>query len=54
FYRSNAQVIISIQYIHSFKPVGGGKIMVNIQLDSFQPVQISQENAGEFKKWVGQ
>lgn len=54
FFRANRQVIISVQYIHSFKPVGGGKIMVSMQLDSFQPIQISQENAGEFKKWVGQ
>lgn len=54
FFRANRQVIISVQYIHSFKPVGGGKIMVSMQLESFQPVQISQENAAEFKKWVGQ
>ncbi len=54
FFRANRQVIISIQYIHSCKPIGGGKIMVSMQLESFQPVQISQENAAEFKKWVGQ
>ncbi len=54
FFRANRQVIINIQYIQSFKPIGSGRIQINMQLDIFQPIQVSQENASEFRKWVGQ
>jgi DNA-binding LytR/AlgR family response regulator len=54
FFRANRQVIINIQFIQSFKPIGSGRIQINMQLDIFQPIQVSQENASEFRKWVGQ
>lgn len=54
FFRANRQVIINIHFILSFKPIGGGRIQINMQFDIFQPIQVSQENASEFRKWVGQ
>jgi DNA-binding LytR/AlgR family response regulator len=54
FFRANRQVIINIHFIQSFKPIGNGRIQINMQLDIFQPIQVSQENASEFRRWVGQ
>lgn len=54
FFRANRQVIINIHFIQSFKPIGNGRIHINMQLDISQPIQVSQENASEFRRWVGQ
>jgi DNA-binding LytR/AlgR family response regulator len=54
FFRANRQVIINIHYIQSFKPIGAGRIQINMQHDIYQPIQVSQENAADFRKWVGQ
>ena len=54
FFRANRQVIINIRFIQSFKPIGNGRIQINMQHDIFQPIQVSQENASEFRRWVGQ
>ena len=54
FFRANRQVIINIYFIQSFKPIGNGRIQINMQLDIFEPILVSQENASEFRRWVGQ
>jgi DNA-binding LytR/AlgR family response regulator len=54
FFRANRQTIINIQYIQSFKPVGAGRIQVNMHAEIYEPIMISQENAAEFRKWIGQ
>lgn len=54
FFRANRQTIINIQYIQSFKPIGAGRIQVNMHADIYDPIMISQENAAEFRKWIGQ
>lgn len=53
FFRANRQVIINIQFIHSFKPFDNGRIQVNMKQDIYEPIIVSQENATEFKVWIG-
>ena len=52
FFRANRQTIINIHAIHSVKPNGNQKLMVQLKQPLKLEVDISREKAPFFKKWV--
>ena len=52
FFRANRQAIININSIHSVKPFGNQKLMVQLKAPLKLEVDISREKAPLFKKWV--
>ena len=52
FFRANRQAIIHINSIHSVKPYGNQKLMVQIKSPLKLEVDISREKAPLFKKWM--
>ncbi|MFT3677420.1 MAG: LytTR family DNA-binding domain-containing protein [Chitinophagaceae bacterium] len=52
FFRANRQAIISIHAIHSVKPHGNQKLMVQLKPPLKLEIDISREKAPFFKKWV--
>ena len=52
FFRANRKTIINIDYIKSYKIIKRSKIQVEMSIPA-QEIIISQENATEFKTWMG-
>jgi DNA-binding LytR/AlgR family response regulator len=52
FFRANRQAIIHINSIHSVKPYGNQKLLVQIKSPLKLEVDISREKAPLFKKWM--
>lgn len=52
FFRANRQTIINIHAIHSVKPHGNQKLMVQLKQPLKMEIDISREKAPFFKKWV--
>jgi DNA-binding LytR/AlgR family response regulator len=52
FFRANRQAIININSIHSVKPFGNQKLMVQLKAPLKIEIDISREKAPLFKKWV--
>lgn len=54
FFRANRQYIINIDHILRFRTTERSKIHIELNLSSHEEIIISQENAAQFKEWVGQ
>lgn len=52
FFRANRQAIIHINAVHSVKPHGNQKLMVQIKPPLKMEIDISREKAPLFKKWI--
>ncbi|RXK60529.1 response regulator transcription factor [Lacibacter luteus] len=52
FFRANRQAIININSVHSVKPHGNQKLMVQLKQPLKLEVDISREKAPLFKKWM--
>lgn len=52
FFRANRQAIIHINAVHSVKPHGNQKLMVQIKPPLKMEIDISREKAPLFKKWM--
>lgn len=53
FFRLNRKYIARITAVSSVKPCGKGKLCVQLMPKANEEVQVSQENAGSFRKWLG-
>lgn len=54
FFRANRQCIINIDHVHKFRTTDRSKIHIELSLPAHEEIIISQENATQFKEWVGQ
>lgn len=52
FFRANRQAIIHIHSIHSVKPYGNQKLMVQLKEPLKMEIDISREKAPLFRKWM--
>ncbi len=53
FFRANRQCIINIDFIAKFRPTERSKIQIDLTLPSHEEITVSQENAAQFREWVG-
>jgi DNA-binding LytR/AlgR family response regulator len=51
YFRANRQVLIHRRMIQAYKTDQQGKLTLSAQLDMGEPVVISKEKAGAFRKW---
>jgi DNA-binding LytR/AlgR family response regulator len=54
FFRLNRQVLARAEAIASFRPIGKGKLLVELNPRSRAEVIVSQERAGPFRAWLSQ
>lgn len=54
FYRANRKYIINIEYVKSYRPYDKIKLDVEMFIPPGEPIIISQESAGDFKRWMNQ
>jgi DNA-binding LytR/AlgR family response regulator len=52
FFRANRQFLVSVGAIGRFRPGGKGQIEVDLLQGPNRLVTISQERAGEFRRWI--
>ncbi|HEX9614186.1 MAG TPA: LytTR family DNA-binding domain-containing protein [Bacteroidota bacterium] len=53
FFRANRKFIVNIASVGKFKSLDKGKLALETTPRSSEPIIVSQENAAEFKKWMG-
>jgi len=53
FFRANRKFLISCRAVKKFKSYEKGKILVELVPATHEQVVVSQESAGEFKRWMG-
>ena len=54
FFRLNRQYLACAAAIASFRPIGKGKLLVELTPKSRTEVIVSQERAGPFRAWLSQ
>lgn len=54
FYRANRKYIININCIKSYKTFEKVKLVVELHMPLTEDIIVSQENAGDFKKWMSE
>lgn len=54
FYRANRKYIININCIKSYRTFEKVKLIVDLTLPMSEDIIISQENAGDFKRWMSE
>jgi DNA-binding LytR/AlgR family response regulator len=54
FYRANRKYIINIDCIKSYRTFEKVKLIVDLTLPMSEDIIISQENAGDFKRWMSE
>jgi DNA-binding LytR/AlgR family response regulator len=54
FFRLNRQVLARAAAIVSFRPIGKGKLLVELNPRARTEVIVSQERAGPFRAWLSQ
>ena len=54
FFRVNRNFLASIDAISRCSPLGKGKLLVQLTPPTGAEVTVSQERAGEFKRWLGE
>jgi len=52
FYRANRKYIVNINCIKSYRAFEKVKLVVDLTLPMNEDIIVSQENAGDFKKWM--
>jgi DNA-binding LytR/AlgR family response regulator len=52
FYRANRQYIVNANHIKRFRPIDKSKIHIELVIPVREEIIVSQENAGDFKKWM--
>lgn len=52
FFRANRQHLVSVESIARFRSAGRGQIEVELERPAGFVVSISQERAGEFRRWI--
>ena len=52
FYRANRQFIINVNFLKSFKPIGGEKLKIELTLPAKEDIIVSQYNSGVFREWI--
>lgn len=53
FFRLNRNYLAAATSLKSFTPIGKGRLAVTLAPAAPEEVQVSQENAAEFRAWVG-
>lgn len=53
YYRANRQFIIAFRAIDATHKYHKGKLLVKLKMDTEEPITVSAERAGEFKRWLG-
>jgi DNA-binding LytR/AlgR family response regulator len=53
FFRVNRNYLAHASAVKSFSPVGKGRLAVQLAPRTAEEVQVSQENAAEFRAWAG-
>ena len=54
FFRLNRQYLASASAIASFRPIGKGKLLVELTPKARSEIIVSQEKAGPFRAWLSQ
>jgi two-component system LytT family response regulator len=54
FFRVNRQILASAAAIASFRPMGKGKLLIDLAPRPRAEVIVSQERAGPFRAWLSQ
>lgn len=54
FFRLNRQYLASASAIASFRPIGKGKLLVELAPKARSEIIVSQEKAGPFRAWLSQ
>ena len=54
FFRVNRQVLASAAAIASFRPIGKGKLLLDLAPRTRAEVIVSQERAADFRSWLEQ
>jgi DNA-binding LytR/AlgR family response regulator len=54
FFRLNRNFLASIDAVSRCSPLGKGKLLVQLSPPSGAEVTVSQERAGEFRRWLGE
>lgn len=54
FFRANRKYIIHMKYLERFHSDERSRVVIKMTTPPDEPILISQENAGVFRKWVGQ
>lgn len=52
FFRVNRKFIVNVDYIKRFIPSDKSKVVVELTIPVNDEIVVSQENSGEFKKWM--
>lgn len=52
FFRANRKYVIHIKHLEKFHSDDRSRIVVKMMVNPEEPIVISQENAGAFRKWV--
>jgi DNA-binding LytR/AlgR family response regulator len=53
FFRVNRNYLVHAAAVKSFSPVGKGRLAVQLAPRTAEEVQVSQENAADFRAWAG-
>lgn len=53
FFRANRNYLVHASAVKSFSSVGKGRLAVSLQPRPAEEVQVSQENAADFRAWAG-
>ncbi len=53
FFRVNRQIVVRVTAVVKYRPLEKGKLRVELMPPTSTEVVVSQENATEFKKWMG-
>lgn len=53
FFRVNRNYLVHAAAVKSFSPVGKGRLAVQLAPRTVEEVQVSQENAADFRAWAG-
>jgi len=53
FFRANRKFLVNITSVEKFKSLEKGKLVLETTPRAAEPIIVSQENAAEFKKWMG-
>lgn len=53
FFRVNRQFVVRVSAVVKYRPLEKGRLKVELTPPTSAEVVVSQENSGEFKKWMG-
>jgi len=53
FFRLNRTVLTRISAVRSFRPIGKGRLAVQLHPPTAEEVQVAQERAADFRAWAG-